>query len=136
MCLTLWYMSALYRILPQLLQEQLTKAALSQRPRQLLLMLLLDPHDRPMEVCCSIRWLHCLSGFSISEGDGTVPDYLCSYCYVVLPFPLSCTYMFYTLFRVRKTPISVATRAKGARRTKPHSKAWMTTPITAVSGAL
>ena len=42
----------------------------------------------------------------------------------------------YPLFRVRKTPTAAAIRAKGARRTKPHSKAWMATPITAVSAAL
>lgn len=41
----------------------------------------------------------------------------------------------YPLFRVRKTP-AAAIRTKGASRTKPHSKAWMATPMTAVSGAL
>ena len=41
----------------------------------------------------------------------------------------------YPLFRVRKTP-AAANRTKGASRTKPHSKAWMATPMTAVSGAL
>ena len=42
----------------------------------------------------------------------------------------------YAFFRVRKTPTAAAIKAKGAKRTKPHSKAWMATPITAVSGML
>ena len=41
----------------------------------------------------------------------------------------------YPLFRVRKTP-APPIRTEGASRTKPHSKAWMATPMTAVSGAL
>ena len=44
--------------------------------------------------------------------------------------------MHHAFFRVRNTPVSAAIRAKGARRTKAHSKAWMATPMTAVSGAL
>ena len=45
-------------------------------------------------------------------------------------------YMHHAFFRVRKTPTRAAIRAKGARRIKPHSKAWMATPMKAVSGAL
>ena len=85
------------------------------------------------------HWSHRPSGFSISESNGLCPIFRAHICPMVLLFLFSgarSQNISYSFLRVRKTPASAAIRTKGARRTKARSKAWMTTPMTAVSGAL
>ena len=75
---------------------------------------------------------------SIPETCGPCPIFRAHICPVVLISLFSGARfrnMSYAFFRVKKTPTSAAIRANGARRTKPHSKAWMATPMTAISRA-